>query len=115
LWRAAYAVILPAKRKPNCVATVLKEGSCSSVRFWLLASCWRGSRYGCRPPGLSTCPDPSLVSLDITQGKVIRHFQRVGQTIEELKNLIEPAEPALQPHDSSNSPPDGTAHPANEF
>ena len=41
------------------------------------------------------CPDPSLVSRDIAQGTVIRHFQRVGQTIEELKNIIEPAP---QPH-----------------
>lgn len=35
------------------------------------------------------CPDPSIVSRDITYGSVIRHFQRVGQTIDELKELIQ--------------------------
>lgn len=34
------------------------------------------------------CPDPALVSRDITYGSVVRHFQRVGQTIDELKALI---------------------------
>lgn len=34
------------------------------------------------------CPDASLVSRDIAYGSVVRHFQRVGQSIEELKRLI---------------------------
>lgn len=34
------------------------------------------------------CPNKSLVSRDIHYGSIVRHFQQVGQTVEELKKTI---------------------------
>jgi hypothetical protein len=34
------------------------------------------------------CPDPSLVSRDLHSGTVVRHFQQLGETIEELKQAM---------------------------